>query len=41
MSVFAPALGYIWQSAEQYGLNARELFEEAGIDALMSARWTT
>ena len=32
MSVFAPALGYIWQSAEKYGLNARELFEEAGID---------
>jgi AraC-like DNA-binding protein len=32
VSVFAPALGFIWESAKEYGLDAEALFREAGID---------
>lgn len=32
MSHFAPALGIIWKIAGEFGLEADELFEEAGID---------
>ena len=32
MSVYAPALSHIWNGAEEFGLNAKELFEETGID---------
>ena len=32
MTIFAPALGLIWKGVENYGLDPRELFIEAGID---------
>jgi hypothetical protein len=32
MSVYAPALGYIWKNAKEFGLDPEELFKEAGID---------
>lgn len=32
MAVFAPALGYFWESAKEFGLDPDELFREAGID---------
>ena len=32
MGVYAPALSYIWKSIEEAGMDARALFEEAGID---------
>lgn len=32
MSILAPALGYLWKSAEEFGLDPVALFEEAGID---------
>lgn len=32
MAIFAPALGLIWKSAQNYGLDPNELFEAAGID---------
>jgi AraC-like DNA-binding protein len=32
MSVYAPALGYIWKNAKEFGLDPDELFKEAGID---------
>lgn len=32
MSLFAPVLGFIWKSAQDFGLNAEALLIEAGID---------
>jgi hypothetical protein len=32
MSVYAPALGYIWKNAKEFGLDPEALFKEAGID---------
>ena len=32
MTIFAPTLGMIWKGVENYGLDPRELFVEAGID---------
>ncbi len=32
MSVYAPALGHIWKTAKEFGLDPEELFKEAGID---------
>jgi AraC-like DNA-binding protein len=32
MAVFAPVLGYFWESAKDFGLDPAELFREAGID---------
>jgi AraC-like DNA-binding protein len=32
MTVFAPALNYLWESARDFGLDPDDLFKEAGID---------
>jgi hypothetical protein len=32
MTVYAPALGYIWENAKEFGLDPEKLFKEAGID---------
>lgn len=32
MAVFAPYLGFIWESAKKFGIDPKELFSNAGID---------